>query len=87
MRVDESNFGILQDAYDITGIDDKIYWRDAENIDGYIDTDYIIDLMEELISKYEKLREEKIDLEEDLRTNYKPIGPYEMYGISENDFI
>lgn len=58
MRVDESNFGTIQTAYDITGADNMIYWRDAENVDGYIDTDYIIELMEELIKKYVKLEDE-----------------------------
>lgn len=58
MRVDESNFGAIQTAYDITGADNMIYWRDAENVDGYIDTDYIIELIEELIKKYVKLEDE-----------------------------
>ena len=53
MRVDESNFEILQRAYDITGITNKIFWRDAENIDGYINDDDVMSLMEQLISEYE----------------------------------
>lgn len=63
MRVDESNFEILQRAYDITGITNKIFWRDAENIDGYIAEDDLMYLMEQLISEYEHKAEEVRDLE------------------------
>ena len=64
MRVDESNFEILQRAYDITGITNKIFWRDAENIDGYIAEDDVMSLMEQLISEYEHKAEEVRDLEQ-----------------------
>lgn len=88
MKVDENNFGVLQDAYNITGSKSNIYWKDAENLEGYIDTDEVIDLMEELIECYEKLRQDMIDLEEDIKENYelKKINYYDIYGLNENDF-
>lgn len=63
MRVDESNFAILQTAYEITGIQDMIYWRDAENIDGYINEDDVMRLMEELINDYVSVKDELRELE------------------------
>lgn len=63
MIVDESNHETLQRAYDITGSPDKIYWRDAENIDGYIDSDDVISLLGDLIIEYEHKAEEVRDLE------------------------
>lgn len=63
MRVDESNHETLQRAYDITGSINKIYWRDAENIDGYIDTDDVMTLMQDLINEYEYKADEVRDLE------------------------
>lgn len=63
MRVDESNFATLQTAYDITGSTNMIYWRDAENIDGYINDDDVMNLMEDLINEYLYVKEELRDLE------------------------
>lgn len=63
MIVDESNYEILERAYNITGITNKIFWRDAENIDGRIDSDDVMLLMEQLISEYEHTKEELRDLE------------------------
>lgn len=63
MRVDEGNFATLQTAYDITGATNMIYWRDAENIDGYINEDDVMNLMEDLINEYLHVKDELRDLE------------------------
>jgi hypothetical protein len=78
MKVDESNFETLQRAYDITGITNKIFWRDAENIDGYIDTDDVINLMDVLIDEYNYKRDELQDLENREKNEYE-YDPYDLY--------
>lgn len=78
MRVDESNFEILQRAYDITGITNKIFWRDAENIDGYIAEDDVMSLMEQLISEYEYKSEEVRDLENKEKQESE-YDPYDLW--------
>ena len=49
--------------------------------------------LEEILNDYEdalfeinELEEQIKMLEKDIEDNYKPISPYEMYGISERDF-
>lgn len=44
-------------------------------------------VLEELYADKERLEEELEDLRQDIRDNYKPISPYEMYGVSERDFF
>ena len=44
-------------------------------------------VLEELYADKERLEEKIEDLENDIRDNYKPISPYEMYGVSERDFF
>ncbi len=42
--------------------------------------------MEDLYFDKENLEEKVENLEQQIRENYKPISPYEMYGISEREF-
>ena len=88
MRVDETNFETLQRAYDITGLHNEIMWKDAENIDGYIDSDYVMDLLDAMIDEYNSKRDELQDLEYQMQEYYEPkkIDPYYEYGVSERDF-
>lgn len=44
-------------------------------------------VLEELYADKERLEEELDDIIQDVRDNYKPISPYEKYGVSERDFI
>jgi len=87
MKVNETNYSILNRASNITGTDYEIRWFDAENIDGYIDEDSIISMIEDLIGEIDRLEEEKQDIENYYKDNYKPISASEMYGISDRDFI
>lgn len=87
MRVDESNYEILEKASKITVTDYDIKWFDAENIDGYIDNDSIISMIEDLICEVGRLEERIDDLEQDIEDNYKPIPIAEQLGISDKDFI
>lgn len=87
MKVNEENFGVLSNIIKETGVD-YIVWKDAENIDGYIEPYNILNIFLDLLDKIDHQKEEYKELEQDLRENYKPIpfNPYEEYGVSEKDF-
>jgi prefoldin subunit 5 len=52
---------------------------------GYVDED-VYSLIDDLCSKIDELQEQIEDMEENIRENYKPISPYEFYGVSERLF-
>lgn len=56
----------------------------------YIEEETIIEMFKDLIwerDKTEERLEEQLEHEiQNRRDNYKPISPYEMYGVSERDF-
>lgn len=87
MKIDEDNYWILQRASKITGTNYGIKWFDAENIDGYIDTQDICPIIEDLIMEVDRLQEELDDLQDDLKDNYRPLSVSEQVGISDKDFI
>lgn len=87
MKVDETNYGILKKVSDITLTDYEIMWFDAENIDGYIENDNLVSMLENLLYEYDKLQEKYDDLESDLESNYRAIPIAEQYGISEREFV
>ncbi len=74
MKVDESNFDLLKKVSDITYTDYEIQWFDAENIKGYIETDSLLSMIEDLICEVNNLQEKYEDLERDIRDNYKWVG-------------
>ena len=43
-------------------------------------------IIEELTWSYHNLEEEFEDYKQMVEDNYKPIDPYTMYGVSEDDF-
>lgn len=47
----------------------------------------LLDVVDDLITEYEKLEEKYQNLEQDLEDNYKPISASEMYDIDDKDFI
>lgn len=47
----------------------------------------LISIIEELEFELKKLKEDLENLQNDLESNYKKIDCYELYGISESDFI
>ena len=87
MRVDESNFETLDKASKITGTDYEIKWFDAKDIDGYIDGDTMLCIIEDLMYEIDRLQEEIEDMEQDIHDNYKPIPIAEQVGISDGDFL
>jgi len=87
MRVDENNFDILKSASDITLTDYDIKWFDAENIDGYIDADNVISMIEDLIYEISYLNEKIENMKRDIEDNYRRIPMSEQLGINDKDFI
>ena len=52
----------------------------------FVSLDEVIGSFEDALYEIECLEEEKKDLEDDIRDNYKPIPLSEMYGVSDRDF-
>ena len=67
--------------------------KKIEKIIGYTITpmtmteEDLLDVVDDLITEYEKLEEKYQNLEQDLEDNYKPISASEMYDIDDKDFI
>lgn len=90
MRIDETNHETLQRAYDITGKPNKIFWRDAENIDGYIDDDDVINLLDAMIDEYNGKRDELQELIDYIDNHEKEeheYDPFDMYWEHEEEII
>ena len=89
MRVTPDNYETLKKASDITLVDYDIKWFDAENYEGYIDSEGLLSMIEDLIVEYNHKQEEIEDIKQDIEDNYTPrrIDPYEEYGVSRNDFF
>ena len=52
----------------------------------YIDEYGVESMFEDLFCEIDSLEEKIEDMEDNIRDNYRPISPYEMYGVSERDF-
>ena len=87
MRVDESNYDALHKVSQITHVDYEIIWKDAENIEGYIDANGLFCMIEDLLYELDVQKEKYDDLLEDLRDNYRPIPYSEQVCVSDRDFI
>lgn len=87
MIVDKNNYPILKRASKITITDYEIKWFNEENIDGYIDTESLVYMIEDLICEIDHLQEKIEDIEQDIQDNYRPIPPAEQVGVSDRDFI
>ena len=89
MRITPDNYEILEKASDITLVDYGIKWFDAENYEGYIDSEGLLSMIEDLIVEYHRKEEEIEELKQDIEDNYEPkkIDPYDYYGVSRNDFF
>lgn len=51
-----------------------------------ISVEELLGIMEDLYFEKERLEEKIEELEQDIKENYKPISPYELYGVNERDF-
>lgn len=87
MIVDENNFDIIDRASKMTGTDYGIRWFDVENINGYIETESLLSMVDDLIYEIDLLNEKIEDREQDIQDNYRRISVAEQVGISDRDFI
>lgn len=90
MRVDEDNYGILRRAEDILGTDYEINIINDDECKGFIDNDNLTQMIDDLCSEIDRqseiLEEQKEFYENQIKDYYKPISPYELYGINEDMF-
>lgn len=90
MRVCEDNYGVLRRAEDMLGTDYGLNITNDDECKGFIDTDNLTQMIDDLCMELDRLKESLDDLknyyEEQIRECYKPISPYEFYEVSENDF-
>lgn len=87
MKVDETNYETLERVSTLTFTDYDIKWLDAEDIKGFIESDSLFSMLENLLDEYDKLRKKYDDLESDLESNYRAIPVTEQYGINEREFV
>lgn len=88
MRVNEQNYQILHKAEELLGIEYGIE-IDDEYI-GIIERDSIVEMIDDLCSEIDRLKEEIDDQKEYyenyIKDYYKPLSPYEIYGVNENEY-
>lgn len=65
MRIDEAVFETIRKAEKITltNYGEEVLWRDAENIDGYVTSDTLYKIIQDLISEVYYLEEKIEDIE------------------------
>ncbi len=85
MNLDEYDLKVIEKVSKITITDYGVIKYPSLN-EGYIEHDDLIVLIENLLCEIDTLQEKIDDLENDIRDNYKPISPYEMYEVSENEY-
>lgn len=90
MRVDEDNYGVLRRAEDMLGIDYEINITNDDECKGFIDNDNVVQMIDDLCSEIDRLKEQLEDKEEYyetlLKDCYKPISKHEFYGVNEKEF-
>lgn len=52
-----------------------------------VSVDKLVDMLNDIIVEYNRLEEEKEDIENDLENNYQKIDKNEQYEIYNHDFI
>lgn len=73
MKIDENVFDIINKVHEITLTDYEIKWFDAENINGYIESDVLLNMIQDLICEIEHKEEEIEDIKQDIKSNYRPL--------------
>lgn len=78
MKISVDNYDVFERVQNITMTDYEIVWKDAENIEGYIDEDGILAMLEDLILEIDRLKEQAEDRERDIEDNYirRPMSDY-----------
>lgn len=73
MKINENVFDIINKVHEITLTDYEIKWFDAENIDGYIEPEILLNIIQDLICEIEHKEEEIEDIKQDIEDNYKSL--------------
>ena len=85
---DEDDYEILKRAEDM--LDTTFNWNIKDDeMTGFVNEDsfeIIDDLCSEIDRLKEELEEQKEYYENQIKDYYKPISPYELYGINEDMF-
>ena len=78
MLVNEDNYDTFESAFKIIG-GNKIKWFDAENIDGYIANDDILDIIDDLICEVEHWKEKYEDLQDKIKARLEKAEELYFY--------
>lgn len=73
MRITQDEFDIISKASEITLTDYEIKWTDPDNLEGYIDPEDLLVIIQDLICEIEHKEEEIEDIKQDIESNYKPL--------------
>lgn len=57
MKINEDNYELIKKASEITCMNYEIKWIDAENIEGYIDNETLLSIINDLLIEIDKLSE------------------------------
>lgn len=91
MRVNKENYPVLRRAEDLLKTDFSINITNDDECKGYIDDDNLVEMIDELCTEIDMLREELEDqeryYEDSIEDYYKPKSLYEVYGVSKDEFI
>lgn len=75
-------------------IDKKLYERvssitttDYQIVDNKIEINNLLDMMEDLLEKYDGLEKDFDDMKNDIEYNYKRVPMNEQYEVYDRDFI
>lgn len=82
----------MKDVY--VTIDKKLYERvssitttDYQIVDNKIEINNLLDMMEDLLEKYDGLEKDFDDMKNDIEYNYKRVPVNEQYEVYDRDFI
>lgn len=73
MKITQDEFDIISKASEITLTDYEIKWTDHDNLEGYIDSEDLLVIIQDLICEIEHKEEEIEDIKQDIESNYKPL--------------
>lgn len=85
---DETDYSILRRAEDM--LDTTFNWNIKDDeMTGFVNEDGF-EIIDELCSEIDRLKEEleeqKEYYENQIKDYYKPVSPYELYGVNEDIF-
>lgn len=73
MRIGENEYSVIDNAENITGIDYEIKWFDKDTLDGYIEEDNLICIIDDLLNEIDRLNEEIEELKKPKEDDYEEL--------------